>query len=83
MNLKLPLSKMWFYAIKMFIENNIKGDYLTNENNIRLSDLKEENIEQQMKNYENKNQNIIDITKGEILRIEGLKDIIKVIIKNI
>ena len=77
MNLKLPLSKMWFYAIKMFIENNLKEDYLTNENNIRLSDIEEENIEQQMRNYENKKQNILDITKGEILKIEGLKDIIK------
>ena len=71
MNLKLSLSKMWFYAIKMFIENNLKEDYLTNENNIRLSDIEEENIEQQMRNYENKKQNILDITKGEILKIEG------------
>ena len=76
MNLNLPLSKKWFYLIKIFIENNIKENYLANEDHIRLSYFEEGDIIKQMENYENKKQDIINIIKGEILRIDGLNDLI-------
>ena len=77
MNLKLPLSKKWYDLINVFIENNIKEDYLYNEDHIRLSEFEKDNIIKEISKYDNKKQDIINNTKGEILRIEGLNIIIK------
>ena len=77
MNLKLPLSRKWYNFINVFIENNIKNEYLNNENIIRLSYFEKEEIMKEIVNYENKNRDIINNIKGEILRIEGLQDILK------
>ena len=77
LNLQLPLSKKWFYIIKIFIENNIKEDYLTNEDYIRFTFFKKEEILKELETYYKKKQDIINKAKGEILRIEGLNDLIE------
>ena len=77
MNLKLPLSKKWYNLIEIFIQNNIKEDYLSNEDYIRLSYFEPENIIKEIDNHEKKKQDIINNTKGEILRIEGFNDLMK------
>ena len=76
-NLVLPLSKKWYNLMTIFIENNIKNDYLSNEDRIRLSYFENKEIIKEMSNYEIKKQDIINNTKGEILRIEGLNDLIE------
>ena len=59
MNLKLPLSKKWYNLINVFIENNIKEDYLSNENHIRFTYFEEDNIMKEIDKYEKINQDII------------------------
>ena len=77
MNLLLPLSKKWYDLINVFIENNIKEEYLTNEDYIRLSDFKKDVVINKIDDYERKKQDLVNNTKGEILRIDGLNDLIK------
>ena len=77
MNLLLPLSKKWYDLINVFIENNIKEKYLRIEDHIRLSNDIEERLMKEINIYESKKQDLINNTKGEILRIEGLNDLIK------
>ena len=77
MNLELPLSKKWYDSISSFIENNIKNDYLINEDHMRLSDFENDNIEKEKKYYEIKRQDLTNLTKMEILRTEGFNDLLK------
>ena len=77
MNLSLPLSKKWYDLINVFIENNIKENYLRNEDYIRLSNDIKDNLNKEINIYESTKQDLINNTKGEILRIEGLSDLIK------
>ena len=77
MNLLLPLSKKWYDLINVFIENNIKEKYLRIEDHIRLSNNIEERLMKEINIYESTKQDLINNTKAEILRIEGLNDLIK------
>ena len=77
LNLSLPLSKKWYDLINVFIENNIKENYMNNEENLRISIFEENEINQEMEKYSKIKNDFIDNVKGELLRINGLNDLIK------
>ena len=76
MNLYLPLSKKWYDLLNNFIENNIKEDYINNEDNIRFYESKD--IQEEIKTYEYQKQDYLNYTKREMSKIEGLCEIIKI-----
>ena len=77
LNLNLPLSKKWFDKIYAFIENNIREDYNHNEEYLRTEVIEDDQINQQINYYIKSKKDFIDNVKGELLRIDGLNDLIK------
>ena len=77
LNLSLPLSKKWYDAINTFIENNIKEDYINNEENLRLNQFEENEIDIELGKYSKMKNDFVNNVKGEILRIEGLNELLK------
>ena len=77
LNLNLPLSKKWFDKIYIFIKNNIKEEYNHNEENLRIEVIENDKINQQINEYIKTKKDFIDNVKGELLRIDGLNDLIK------
>ena len=78
LNLNLPLSKKWYDTIHIFIENNIKEDYMSNEECLRITDFEENRFEEELEKYSKVKNDFISNVKGELLRIDGLNDLIKV-----
>ena len=77
LNLNLPLSKKWYDSIYIFIENNIKEDFMNNEEYLRITDIEQNRFEEELEKYSKIKSDFINNVKGEILRIEGLSDLIK------
>ena len=77
LNLYLPLSKKWYELINIFIENNIKADYIYNEENLRLNKIEENKFDFELDKYSKRIIDFMNKVKGEILRIEGLNEILK------
>ena len=78
LNLLFPLSKKWYDKINAFIENNIKTEYIYNEEKLRFLDIEEnKKIENALKNYSKLKNDFVNNIKMEIIKIEGLNDLIK------
>ena len=78
LNLFLPLSKIWYDVINIFIENNIKEEYLNNEEKLRFFNIKDKKkMENTLKNYSKLKNDFIINVKMEILKIDGLNDLIR------
>ena len=77
LNLFLPLSKKWYDLINIFIENNIKEDYIKNEEILRIANFEKDKYDKHMDNYSKIKSDCINNVKGEILRIDGLNDLVK------
>ena len=77
LNLNLPLSKKWFDKINIFIENNIKEEYNYNEEYLRTEVIENDKINQKINEYIKTKKDFIENVKGELLRIDGLNDLIK------
>ena len=77
LNLSLPLSKKWYDAINLYIENNIKEDYINNEEKLRTQIFEKDQINKELEKYSKTKNDFIDNVKGELLRTDGLNDLIK------